>query len=64
MKAIETQFRNGDISFIDLKPTLEENKSSIAYPSQTECAKHKRKQSILTKDISKNYRSSKLFHLY
>ena len=57
MKAIESQFRNGDISFLDIRPTLEESKSPSS-PKKDEAVGHKRKQSVLTKDISRHYRSS------
>jgi len=59
MMAIETQFRNGNISFLEHKPAaeVEEFKTQPGIDQRTGRTKHKRKQSVLTKDISKHRRS-------
>ena len=58
MKAIEVQFRKGEFSYIENKIVQEETK--VAPPNQ-QPEKHRRKQSILTKDWSKSYRSSECY---
>ena len=47
MKAIEVQFRKGEFSYIENKIVQEETK--VAPPNQ-QPEKHRRKQSVLTKD--------------
>ena len=60
MKAIETQFRKGEISYLEYKPDLEEDKSKSPTSRNNERGKHIRKPSVLTKDIMKNYTRSML----
>ena len=57
MKAIEAQFRKGEFSYMENKGNPEEVKEEISIHQPT---KHKRKQSVLTKDCSKGYRRSKI----
>ena len=57
MKAIEAQFRKGEFSYMENKGIPEEVKVEIPIQQPT---RHKRKQSVLTKDCSKSYRRSKI----
>ena len=60
MNVIETQFRKGEISYLEYKPDLEEDKSRSPTCRTNARARHTRKQSVLTKDINKNYARSML----
>lgn len=52
MNVIETQFRNGDISYLEYKPN-EEEQTDKSQSHKSDRPRHTRKQSALTKDVLK-----------
>lgn len=61
MKVIENQFRKGEISYLENKTDIEEDKSKSPTSRNQDKPKHVRKTSVLTKDILKNYTRSMVF---